>query len=60
MVNKAPEQTQAFRLSLPPGYHTDRTLSWERGDTAPTTQDGPAPAFLAPYSAAVILLDRRE
>ncbi|GGU96814.1 alpha-L-arabinofuranosidase [Streptomyces albospinus] len=58
VVNKDPKQTQSFHLSLPAGYHTDRTLTWQRGDSTPTTHRGAAPTSLAPYSAAVILLNR--
>ncbi|MEU4848143.1 hypothetical protein [Streptomyces gilvosporeus] len=58
VLNKDPKQAQPFHLTLPAGYHTDRTLTWQRGDSAPATHHGAAPIRLAPYSAAVILLHR--
>ncbi|MFF9644958.1 hypothetical protein [Kitasatospora aureofaciens] len=60
LVNKDPEHAQPFRLSLPGDYRVRRTLSWHDGDGAPTVRHGSAPGSLAPYSAAVVLLDPRD
>ncbi|MEU6969055.1 hypothetical protein AB0A71_15185 [Kitasatospora aureofaciens] len=60
LVDKDPEHAQPFRLSLPGGHRVRRTPSWHDGDGAPTVRHGSAPGSLAPYSAAVVLLDPRD
>ncbi|MEU4585362.1 hypothetical protein AB0F92_25225 [Kitasatospora aureofaciens] len=60
LVNKDPEHAQPFRLSLPGDYRVRHALSWHDGDGAPTVRHGSAPGSLAPYSAAVVLLDPRD